>query len=123
MHAEIIAAIDLCNECGDACDRCASNCLNGEAVDSRIACITLNQECAQLCRLTASLLSRGSRYGRKLGGLAAQVAQECAEECEKHDDDDCLACADVCRSCVHALQAALRREHDGRHGREPRLPH
>lgn len=108
MNADITAAIDLCNECGDACDRCASVCLNGDVVDTRIACITLNQECAQLCRLTASLLSRNSRYGREVGALAARAAEDCAGECEKHDDDDCLACADVCRMCAEALRSALR---------------
>lgn len=63
-------------------------------------CIKLDMDCAQICRLAASYMARGSEFAHALCRLCADVCQACAEECAKHQVDHCQHCAQVCRQCA-----------------------
>jgi hypothetical protein len=77
-------------------------------VSSLLACIRLNQDCADLCAASGRLLTRQTESSVNL--IAAQVdAMElacrlCAEECERHGQqhEHCRICAETCRKCEHA---------------------
>ena len=85
------------------CSHCAMACLDEEDVKMLARCIKLNIDCADVCRLAASLLSRGSEHGLHLLDECAELCDACADECESHSDmGHCKKCAEVCRHCASA---------------------
>jgi hypothetical protein len=87
--------------CAETCDVCASKCLDEENVKNLTKCIRLDADCAQMCRMTASFMSRGSQFSRQLAGLCENVCNACADECEKHKQmEHCKKCAEACRYCA-----------------------
>jgi hypothetical protein len=100
-HEKNIGLIDALNNCAIECSHCAMACLDEEDVKMLAACIKLNIDCAEVCRLTASLLSRGSMHGNHLLKECVEICEACADECEKHSHmEHCKKCADVCRHCA-----------------------
>lgn len=63
-------------------------------------CIELDMDCAQICRLAAGYMARGSRFAEALCGLCAEICQACAQECAKHSMEHCQRCAAACRACA-----------------------
>ncbi|WP_415807187.1 four-helix bundle copper-binding protein [Bordetella muralis] len=63
-------------------------------------CIKLDMDCAQICRLSASYMARGSEFAQALCRLCAEVCQSCADECANHQMDHCQRCAQACRQCA-----------------------
>ena len=54
--------IDACVECAQACTACADACLSEEMVAELTKCIRTNLDCADLCAVTARVLSRHTGY-------------------------------------------------------------
>jgi hypothetical protein len=80
-----------------------SACLKEDDVKMLTDCIQLDVDCAEICTLTAGLLSRGSRHADHLLQACADICNACAEECSKHSHmDHCKACADTCKKCAAA---------------------
>lgn len=93
--------IDACYACAETCDVCASKCLDEEDVRTLARCIRLDADCADMCRLAAAYMARGSQFARKLCSLCADVCNACADECEKHKHlKHCKKCAAACRACA-----------------------
>jgi hypothetical protein len=100
-----------CSECAQACTICADACLSEQAhLAMLVGCIRLNLDCADVCRVTAQLLTRPSH--RDAPALQAQleaciqICKACADECSKHTSmSHCRICADVCRDCAKACEA------------------
>lgn len=99
-HEKFQSCIDACYACATACDHCAVSCLEEQDVKSMARCIKLDMDCAQICRLAASYMARGSEFSQTLCRLCAEVCQACAEECGKHQMDHCQRCARACRNCA-----------------------
>lgn len=103
--------ISTCNECAQVCTVCADACLAEPDTQEMVDCIRLNLDCADVCRVTATLMTRPSH--RDAPALRAQleaccaIAKACAEECELHADmmDHCRVCAEACRACTDACEA------------------
>ncbi|MTI22773.1 four-helix bundle copper-binding protein [Fulvivirga sp. RKSG066] len=102
-HKELILKL---NECASACQHCSDACLDEEDVSHMINCIRLDRDCADICRLTSQLLSRGSDQVEKLIDVCEAICRKCAEECEKHDNEHCKKCATACRECEEACKMA-----------------
>lgn len=101
MDPERIAScIEACNECAEACEYCADACLDEDAVDELVEAIRLDRDCADLCRLVATFLARGSSLSPSLAEACAAACESCARECESHDLEHCRACAEACRVCA-----------------------
>lgn len=96
------AAIDACNQCAAACDHCAASCLHEDDVKSMTRCIALDMDCAQLCRLAAGAMARGSEHASAICKLCAELCEACAEECGRHAMEHCQQCAAACRDCAAA---------------------
>jgi hypothetical protein len=95
--------ITLLLKCVSECDYCAAACLDEQDVKMLAQCIKLNLDCAQICQLTASYLSRGSEHAEHVMKECAEICEACVEECEKHKHmQHCKQCAEVCRSCAEA---------------------
>ena len=85
-HERFHSCIEACNQCALACDHCASACLAEANPKPMARCIALDIDCAEICRLAAGYMARGSE-------LAAAVCQACAEVCA----EACRRCAQECR--------------------------
>jgi hypothetical protein len=99
-HESMKSCIDACNDCAIACEHCASSCLSEKEVQKLVRCIALDIDCAEVCRTSVALMSRGSELAGLQCETCAQVCDTCAEECEKHPLQHCRECAQACRRCA-----------------------
>ena len=60
----------------------------------------LDQDCADICRLTGQLLGRNSESADKFIKLCGEICLDCATECNKHDAEHCRICAEACSGCA-----------------------
>lgn len=105
---EAFALVQAAAECTYVCTTCADACLEEEDVAELRTCIRLNQDCAEICSVTAKLISRPGAQDPSL--LRAQLeacaaaCRACAEECDEHagKHDHCSICAESCRACAEA---------------------
>ena len=105
-HEKNQPVIDALNKCIAACNHCTTACLAEENVQMLTNCIKLDIDCAAICTLTVSLLTRGSEHGKHLMKECIEVCNACAEECEKHQHmEHCKRCAEACRSCAEECSA------------------
>src|SRR5205809_4241007 len=94
------SCIEACNECAVACNYCASSCLQEDNVKIMARCISLDLDCAAICRLAADAMARQSECASDICELCADICDACGEECEKHDMEHCVNCAAACRKCA-----------------------
>lgn len=94
--------IDNCLEAAQACEWCADECV-GEG-EEMAECIRLCRDVADLTTLHARFMVRNSNYSSHLAEVCAGACEECAEECERHDDEHCQVCADVLRECAETCR-------------------
>ena len=107
-HEKNQKLIKVLQDCANECNHCTTACLDEPNVKALINCIKLDIDCAEICRLTISLLARGSEHGKHLLKECAEVCDVCAAECEKHahHHDHCKKCAEACRTCAEACRVA-----------------
>jgi hypothetical protein len=106
-------AIMAALECAAHCLSCADACLAEDSVDELRQCIRTDEDCAQVCLTTATLLSRQTE--ERAATLRSQLetcishCEACATECEGHADhhEHCRLCAEACRTCAQACRAML----------------
>ena len=107
-HEKNQGMIDALNNCATECSHCAMACLDEQDVKMLTTCIKLNIDCAEVCRLTVSLLSRGSQHGHHLLKECIEICEACATECDRHSHmEHCKKCAAVCRDCVEECTAMV----------------
>lgn len=101
--------IEATAECAQVCTVCADACLSEEDLHELATCIRLNLDCAEVCRVTGTLMTRPSH--RDAPALRAQlqacveICRACADECERHAEmgmEHCRICAESCRECAQA---------------------
>lgn len=69
------------------------------------ACIKLDLDCAQICTLSANFMARGSAHIQHVLRECAEICEQCAAECEKHQHmEHCRRCAETCRTCAGACR-------------------
>jgi hypothetical protein len=111
--AEVTAAIDTCLNCLQSCTSCADADLAEKDLDDLRTCIALCLNCADVCDVTARVLSRPAHWDHV---VVDQLLQACvrtctssAEECARHADHHrhCAICEKACRACVRACSALL----------------
>ena len=99
-HETFTSCIEACSDCATACDHCAISCLSEPNPKAMAHCIALDIDCAEMCRLAAGYMSRGSEQAALICGTCAEVCEACATECDKHDAEHCKSCARECRRCA-----------------------
>jgi hypothetical protein len=77
------SCIDASNACAVACDFCAASCLKENDVTMMARCIALNMDCAQICRMAASCMARGSEFASVLCQMCADICDACGDECRR----------------------------------------
>lgn len=102
-HSELIQTLI---NCAAACENCATECLGEKDVAMMANCIKLDRDCADMCRLAATLLIRESLIGHQFLLLCEKICELCSKECEKHNHSShCKACAEACKKCAAACHA------------------
>ena len=102
--------IDTLLTCAEACTACADACLGEPDVAELTHCIRLNLDCADVCCVTARVLSRQTHYDPRLSLNLLQVClvacQTCGDECAHHapHHGHCQLCAEACRDCEDACR-------------------
>src|SRR5436305_11341551 len=110
---EVAAAIDACLNCEQACVSCADADLEEPDVEDLRRCVALDQSCADVCGVTARLLSRPAHWDEFVAHRVLQacvrVCANCAEECahHAHHQPHCTVCERACRACEQACKALL----------------
>jgi hypothetical protein len=110
---DVAAAIDACLSCLQSCTSCADADLAEEDLAELATCIALCLNCADVCDVTARLLSRPAHWQRfviyRLLAACVRTCTESAEECHKHAHHHrhCAICEQVCRECIRACNAVL----------------
>ena len=109
LNEPLATAVRHAMFCTAICTSCADACL-AEGMDMR-QCVRTCLDCADVCEATSRIAIR--RTGSNEEALRAvlqaciTVCGICADECEKHDNDHCRRCAEMCRECARDCQAAL----------------
>jgi hypothetical protein len=115
-HAEVAAAIDACLDCLQACTSCADADLVEEDVADLSACAALCLTCADVCDVTARVLSRPAHTDKvlvhRLLQACVRACTSSAEECHRHavHHRHCAICERVCRTCIDACTSLLAAE-------------
>jgi hypothetical protein len=105
---QAFALVQAAAECAFVCTTCADACLGEEDPAALRACIRLNLDCADVCAVTARLISRPGPQSQKVlrAQLEACIAAclACAEECTEHAAhmEHCRVCAEACQRCADA---------------------
>lgn len=111
--AALVACIEACQTCAQSCSACADACLSEDSVSDLIKCIRTNLDCADLCEVTARVLSRHTGYDANLTRTVletcAAACKACGDECATHADhhEHCRICADACRNCERACRELI----------------
>ena len=99
-HEQYKSCIDACNQCAEVCDYCEAACLKEREVAKLARCIQLDIDCAELCRMAVSYMSRESDYAADVCELCAVLCDACARECAGHSMRHCQDCAASCKRCA-----------------------
>jgi len=111
--SEVAAAIDACFDCVQACRSCADADLGEEDIGDVHRCVALDQQCADVCDVTARVLSAPGAWNEfvvhRLLQACVRVCTNCAEECARHaaHHRHCAICEQVCRVCIQACSRLL----------------
>ena len=111
--AAVAAAIDACLSCAQTCTSCSDADLAEDDVAEMRTCIALCLNCADVCGLTARVLSRPTHWDHfvvhRLLQACVRTCTSSAEECARHAKHHrhCAICERACRACIDACNALL----------------
>ncbi|WP_310394401.1 four-helix bundle copper-binding protein [Hymenobacter sp.] len=97
--------LDALSRCIAACELCADACLDEADLKMLVPCIRLDHDCADICRLTAAFIARGSDHTAHALRECIEICQQCHDECAQHSHDHCKRCAEACKACLEACRA------------------
>ena len=107
-HEQNKGLLEALTKCVAECNHCAAACLDEDDVKMLARCIKLDIDCAEICNLAISFVSRGSEHAEHILDECAEICNECAKECEKHSHmEHCKRCAEACRACAEACQSGV----------------
>ncbi len=101
------SVIEALHDCAATCDHCYSSSFQEQDIKMMARCIQLDRDCAEICKLTASALARGSEAAKTFLQACADICKACGEECARHQMDHCQECAAACRRCEQACRSAI----------------
>jgi hypothetical protein len=98
------ACIRACVECHAMCLKTAGYCLARGKAPPQPGVVTVLQVCADICRVCADTMIRGSDLHGVICGACAEICANCAASCEELAGNAqvdecrqaCLRCFDLC---------------------------
>ena len=100
-----------CADCQIHCDSCFQHCADLVAKGDKSHVKTMHAcvDCAECCKLAATLSARHSPYAAAACECCAKCNDDCAAACEKFPDDKHMAmCAKSCRDCAKACREMIK---------------
>jgi hypothetical protein len=100
--------IEACMECHAVCEHMIyQHCLPRGGAHVAPEHLKLMADCAQICRVAADFMIRGSAHHALTCGVCANLCAACADDCERVGDMEecvraCRACAEACREMAEA---------------------
>lgn len=112
---KLVRCVEECVACAQACTACADACMSepDEVLPGLRKCIRSNEDCADICDVTARILSRHTGYDanitRAVLEACATVCRSCGDECRRHASmhEHCRVCAQACERCEAACRDLL----------------
>ena len=109
MHFETCAK--ACADCQIHCDSCFQHCADLLAKGDKNHIKTMHAcvDCAECCKLAATLSARHSPYAAAACECCAKCNDDCAAACEKFPADKHMAmCAKACRDGAKACREMIK---------------
>ena len=78
-HNKFTSCIEACYKCATACDHCSTACLQEPDPAKMADCIRADLDCADICRLAAAAMARGSEHTKQICRLCADICEDCGE--------------------------------------------
>jgi hypothetical protein len=95
-------------DCYQTCTETIARCLSMGGVHAQLGHINLLIDCARMCNTNADFILRNSTYYPQTCGLTADICDECADTCDRFEDDFMKECASVCRRCSESCREMAR---------------
>ncbi len=106
MSVDMEQCIQDCTDCHAMCISTTTHCLQLGGRYADHALIRLMLDCAEVCRVSADFMLRGSQFHDRTCALCAEVCERCAQGCDKFADDEHMrACAEACRHCANRCRS------------------
>lgn len=97
--------IEACTGCHAVCIEMIQHCLEKGGRHVAAEHIRLLEDCAEICRLSADFMLRGSPLHIETCAVCADICEKCAESCDRmSDDEDMRRCAEACRQCAESCR-------------------
>ena len=91
--------------CHRICEETITHCLHAGGAHADPDHIRIMMDCADICRMAADYMVRGSQFIPAVAALCADICEACAAECERFDSDaQMVACAQACRRCAQSCR-------------------
>jgi hypothetical protein len=105
---EVRECVQDCLDCFRICNETTIRCLTLGGKHSESEHLNLLMDCARICNTNAEFMLRNSIYYPQTCGLTANICDECADTCDRFDDDFMKECASVCRRCAESCREMAR---------------
>jgi len=100
--------MDACFNCALECRHCLESCLKEEDIKILTRCIRINNDCAAICNLTATLMAGDSEFVNEFLQLCTIICDDCAIECGKHSYlEHCKRCAEASERCSEEYRETI----------------
>ncbi len=101
---EILECAKICLNCYQKCTETLPLCtkVGGKHVEPEH--LNLLMDCARMCVTNADFMLRNSNYYQQSCTITARISDDCAESCEKFDEDFMKECANACRRCAESCR-------------------
>lgn len=97
--------IDDCHACANSCNATMIHCLNLGSGHSAPRHIALLLDCAALCEVAATSMSRSSVVHADICRACAAVCRACEFQCRRIGLGEVMQrCADACRRCAESCE-------------------
>lgn len=109
-HEHFMKCAKVCADCQIQCDMCFVHCraMLAQGKKEHEASLQLCADCAEFCKLAATLSARMSPLSMEACDSCAKACDKCAESCEKFPADKHMAaCAKSCRDCAKACREMI----------------
>jgi hypothetical protein len=101
---EVRECLKDCLDCYQTCSETTIRCLTMGGQHAELEHLNLLIDCARICNTNADFMLRNSTYYPQTCGLTADICDECADTCDRFDEDFMKECASVCRRCAESCR-------------------
>jgi len=95
-------------DCYQTCTETIARCLITGGKHAAYEHLNLLMDCSKICNTNADFIIRNSPYYPQICGITADMCDECADNCDRFDEDFMKECSAVCRRCAESCREMAR---------------